>query len=543
MNLSFDTLLQRWITWFRIRRAVKASLSGIVFGLALALGLSLALLLQGRILRDEFLLLTGASGLAGGAAALLGAFFWKVNHLQVARLIDLEFKLHDRAATAVELQKTGWTPSHPSAPLFDKQVQDTITAGQTLRVKRRFFTPLNPSQWLLVGILIAAEGLIVFGGEALFLKAAEKRLLEQAVTAEIQHIEALQAEVVDNAVLTPEQQQELLQQLQQAKDALEISESFEQAVAVLASTENQLEAMSDPQAERTQQALQEAGNSLLQEGKVEGSPLESTAENMADGDLLAAAEGLANLDLENLSPAEAAALADQLQALAESLELTHPELATQLNEAAQALRSGDTQAAQQALQQASQSLANTGQRIAGAQAAGQVAAQIAQGEGRLVQAGRNAQAQTAQGQGQGQGQGESQGQGQGAGQQPGQGGGSGAGEGTGNQDTGSGAEAGSSPIDQGNRPGDGGLVPYERIYSPERLGGTGGDDVQLPNSGEQGDVIGLADTSPGDPGASSVPYNQVYAAYAQAVRQAIDNGQVPPSLRSIVREYFSSLEP
>ena len=43
--------------------------------------------------------------------------------------------------------------------------------------------------------------------------------------------------------------------------------------------------------------------------------------------------------------------------------------------------------------------------------------------------------------------------------------------------------------------------------------------------------------------ASQVPYTQVFAEYANAYRQAIDSGQVPPQLRDLIRQYFSSLEP
>jgi hypothetical protein len=545
MNQAIDLLLRRWTAWYRLRRAVNVSLSGMNLGFALAIGISLALLLQGRILRGEFLLVTIASGLTGAILTMVAALLWKVDALQVARLFDHEFNLHDRTATAVELRRAGWNADHPSADLYEKQFQDTISAGQSVRANRRFLAPLSTSQWLFIGILIAVEVLIIFGGGALFQKAEAKRSFQKVINSEIVQIETLQEAITEDQTLTTEQKEELLRQLQQAKESLSDAESYEQAVAILASTENQLEAMSDPQAERLQQILQDAGNNLLQEGSVDGSPLESTAQNMAEGDLLAAAQDLTNLDLENLSPEEIAALAEQLHSISESVETAHPELASQLQEAAQALRNGDIQSAQQALQQASNTLANTSQRLAGSQAASQAATQLSQGEGRLVQAGRNVQAQNTQGTGPGQsqGQGEGQGQSQGSSQQPGQGGSSGAGEGTGSQETGSGVEAGNTPIDQGNKPGDGGLVPYERIYSPERLGGTNGEDVQLPVSGEQGDVIGLTDTSPGDPGASSVPYNQIYATYAQVVRQAIENGQVPPSFRSIVREYFSSLEP
>jgi len=35
----------------------------------------------------------------------------------------------------------------------------------------------------------------------------------------------------------------------------------------------------------------------------------------------------------------------------------------------------------------------------------------------------------------------------------------------------------------------------------------------------------------------------VYGAYADAAHAAVDSGEVPPSLRDVVKNYFSSLQP
>jgi hypothetical protein len=44
-------------------------------------------------------------------------------------------------------------------------------------------------------------------------------------------------------------------------------------------------------------------------------------------------------------------------------------------------------------------------------------------------------------------------------------------------------------------------------------------------------------------GRSVVPYNEVYSDYADAASQALESGHVPLNLRSVVRDYFSSLDP
>jgi hypothetical protein len=56
-------------------------------------------------------------------------------------------------------------------------------------------------------------------------------------------------------------------------------------------------------------------------------------------------------------------------------------------------------------------------------------------------------------------------------------------------------------------------------------------------------VVGEGPANPQDTGEVTVPYNEVYTAYSDAAYEAVDSGAVPPSLRDIIRSYFSSLEP
>lgn len=159
-----------------------------------------------------------------------------------------------------------------------------------------------------------------------------------------------------------------------------------------------------------------------------------------------------------------------------------------------------------------------------------------QGAGQVIAAGGGQQQANQAGQGAGAGQGSNQGQGNGTGV-------AGAGRGSGTGDNPTGQEAGSSPIQQGNGPGDGGETSYEQIYAPELLGGEGGTQVDLPGTGEDGEVIGEGPTTPGDPGRSLVPYSEVYSQYEQVNNQAIENGEVPAQFTQIIKNYFDSLKP
>jgi cobalamin biosynthesis Mg chelatase CobN len=303
-------------------------------------------------------------------------------------------------------------------------------------------------------------------------------------------------------------------------------------VAVLTNSGEKLQMLSDTQARQTQQGLQNAGQKLAEQN---GTPLQTVGERLANGDIVSAAAELASIDLSQLSQAEQQQLADQMNQMAQSLGASNPQISQQLQQAAQALQNGNQAAAQQALQNAAQALAQSGQQVAYSQTAQQAAAQLQQGAGQVMAAGGSPQ-----------GNGQQASNGQGQGQAPGQGqansqGGSGSGQGSGQ--TAPGGESGASPIPQ-NAPGNGGEPTYEPIYAPSLLGGEGGPNVNLPGSGDNsGDVIGQGPTTPGDPGTSLVPYNEVYSQYEQVNQQAMQNASIPFQFIFIIQNYFSLISP
>jgi hypothetical protein len=189
------------------------------------------------------------------------------------------------------------------------------------------------------------------------------------------------------------------------------------------------------------------------------------------------------------------------------------------------------------LNNAAQSLAQAGQQITFSQTASQTASQMQQGAGQVLAAGGGQQQANQMGQS-GQG---AQGSNQ-SGQTNGPGG-AGSGRGAGTGDTPIGNEAGSSPIQQNNGPGDGGETSYEQIYAPTLLGGEGGPQIDLPGSDNGGEVIGQGPVTPGDPGTSLVPYSEVYSQYEQIKNQAIENGEIPAQFTQIIKNYFDSLKP
>jgi hypothetical protein len=293
--------------------------------------------------------------------------------------------------------------------------------------------------------------------------------------------------------------------------------------------------------------LRQAGQQLLNQAEGEtNAPLNDFASQLANGDLAKAAQTLDNLDPSSMSTQDQEALANQLDQAASSLSQSNPDLAKQLSSAADSLRQGDPTSAQQALDQAAQELGNTASQAAQASAAQQAAQAISQGSGRLVQAGQAAQ----NGNGQGAGQGENNGAGQGSGQGTGNGSstdgensgtGSGAGKGSSSGSDAQGSETGSNPIDQGNGPGDGGESPYEEVFGPERLGGSGGESVTLPPSTSMDQIQGLSGANPGEQGPSKVPYQYISPSLVDAYRKYSSSGEIPNALRDFIKNYYYNL--
>ena len=558
LKFEFEHLFRQWSVWYRLRRSVAWLLRGLIFGLALALGFSLVGLAQEGLLKEEYFALVLRFTFFSTAVAALAGTGWPVSKEQLARFFDQHFKLKERSGTSLELLEQRKTAADEyirpeilnpvddlQVSLVEKQLKDTLIVGSRVRPQALFFLQMTRSQVILVGSLVVGLVLVGVFGEPLFQRARQQRLTSQAIAQEAARLEALAEHIRADEKLTPAQRQEIAQTLEEAVKKLNEAQTTEQSVAVLASAENQLRALENEQAQEQAEGLQNAGKRLLEENPAgSDTPLQSFAQNLAEGDYLGASQDLANLDVSQLSQEEIGSLADQLEEASRTLEDSNPELAQQMAEAAQALRDGNIQEAQQALQQAAQALANTGQQIAQSQAASQAAGQVSQGQDRLIQAG-GSQGQQAQVGQPGQGQGSQM---QGSNNQSGnssQGtGGSGAGEGESAGQEGQGPEAGADPIGQDNKAGDGGMRSYEEIFAPQRLGGSGGEEVNLPGSGQPGDqIMGQGDTTPGDPNASRVPYVDVLAEYTEAYRQAIESGQVPVTMRALVRKYFSSLEP
>lgn len=510
--------LRAWDARLRLQQCGLWLPWGLAGGLLAALLLALAARLWPLLPRERLIAFSAALAAAGVVVALLGVWLRRRDLLAAARRFDHLFGLKERISTALELA-WGLLPN-PSPALAAAQRADALHVIASVHPARHL--PLRTDWRAWVVVLLTASGLAVAvlipnPQEAII---AREEAVQQAVAEQIAALEDLREQVLTDEALTPEEQAAVVEALDRAIEMLSqrrISE--EEALAVLDAAEQELRDLSEQFAAQRQQALEEAS------GLFAGETLQDVAAALQAGDLARAAEALQNLDLSQLTPQQREALAEQLQRAAQALAESNPDLAEALQQAAEALEEGDLAAAQQALEQAGQALAAAGEEAAASVEgyADQLGQQQQEFAGaippQMPQPGQGGMGQAQPGQAQG---------GQGQGGQPGHG-------------PDAGQVAGETP--RGGGAPDGGERPPDEIYAPQRIGGRGGEDVDLP-SDQPGPATGVEGDFVENPtGMAGVPYTSAWADYSRSVNEALESGYIPLGMRALIRQYFSRLDP
>jgi hypothetical protein len=551
--LELERNVTRWTTWYRLREMVMWGLRGLTLGVMIAYGFTLVARFKAIYSYDQLIQISTAAAALGAAVFAVAALIRPHSRMSAARFFDLKFGLNERTSTAIELARR-----KINAPdwWIEQQLSDAVDTAN--RVQPSSQLPIRFTRIELLSLLVAFALLIaslVIPNEQ-FAALAKQQAVQQAIAKEATQLETIRKDVEANNKLTDDQKKELTQPLNDAIKKLQSGDlTKEQALSELNKTENQLRQLANPTIQQQAQAIQQAGQSLSQ-----NSQTQAAGEALKNNDLAGAAQALKNTDLSKMTPAEQQQLAKTLEQTAQQLQSSNPQTAQQLQQAAEALRQGNTSAAQQAMNNAANQMANMASQVNQAQAAQQAANQVAQGQQGIAQAGNPQQGNQGSQQGNQQGQQGNQGSPGNQGNQPGQGqgnqgqpqgqgqsnqGAQGAGQGQGNGNA-QGPEAGNNPGNNASGP-TGGNNPqrnYEQIYSPYRIGGTGGDQVKLPGSGDpNAQKVGEGPSKPGAENQSQVPYNQVYAPYRDSAQYAIENGQVPVTREQAVKKYFSNLEP
>lgn len=514
------TSVTRRLRWQEMSHLTLVALGG-------GLTVTLMVLFAGRLypLGWPVVLLSIGLGLTG--IAILGSWLYawlrpRPPHL-TAQLIDRQFQLDERLATAWELDRQRDTVP---GEIIQAQMQDTLDHLVTFKANEQFPMAWPWPRLLIVSLLAVAIflGLWLPNPQvAILQQQAQNEQLIAEQTAELVEIkEALLEE--ETLVDTPEGE-ELIETLDDLIEKLQQQNlTPQEAMAAMSEAEESLAELQ----EATEQAT---GLNEVAESLNDFNSTQDLAEALENQNMTQAEEMLESMAQEALAnPPAAAEMAQALRQAAQTArQAGNEELAQALEQAAQALEQAAQNGDAQALEQAGDALAEAGQ-LGNQEALEQALGNIQQAKEQLAQQGAGATA----------GRGNLQ-------SIPGEGRGGGAGR----EDPGSGADGLTAEqgapdfMETDNGPNQGQTGEYESLAVPQHLGGEGGPIVKPEEQGATGGLpIGEAPINPEqEPGASVVPYNEVYGEYNEAAGEALENSYIPLGMKGYVREYFGSLEP
>ncbi|NLD46009.1 MAG: hypothetical protein GX660_02255 [Clostridiaceae bacterium] len=532
-----------------------------VFALVLSI---FAMFLPVPLLLDKLVAIYGSFVLL----SVLVSFFIRPGIMKTIRTGD-SLGLKERLITAYYLKED-------SSPVASLQRQDALNVTRKADFRLLYPVRLPAYRFLcafVIMLMVAVTFVIPTGAKdkAVIAGNVLKEMKKQAEKLELE-----KKELNKSSKVSADKLRELNKKVEELLKELNKSKNAEDAVKALSKAKHELDKLklSEADLELLKLAEKLAGNQLtkdlgdaLKEGNKSNleeklQELKENLENASNKDknelakeLKEASSGMENEDLkeslsdlsETLENGDITPIESNLQALSDALSKTNNS-------------SGSPASGQQAINQISQAISEARHQISkssginrmfspsssqgssggesGAQQGneGGSADESSQGSGSQANNGSESNAG-----GQGNSGNSSQGgqSGQGAGQS-GQGqGGNGVGDGTSNRDAGySGPESGG-----GSRaPGEKKTANYERIYVPDRIGGDSEASQVKGQKGSGGQSqYSEADSVPFESG-GSLPYNEVFEEYRDEAMSGLMDAPVPPGMKDIVRDYFSTLE-
>ncbi|MCL4250642.1 MAG: hypothetical protein KJ065_20995 [Anaerolineae bacterium] len=591
-------IVRRWERRQRLGQMFDWLPRTLVIALLIGIGIALVSRMRPWLLPGQIILATGIAAVVCLAVIYLAIWFWPRTLIESARRFDRLFQLKERTSTALELLVGS---IHANDELMTYQLEDTLARASAIRPASYLPLQMRWREWGLVALLAASLALLILLPNVFAETISDNSAQQETIDEAAETLRDITRDLAADPTLENERREQLLEALRASIAILDEPDiTPEEALAAVSSAEAMLSDQASElrqQSRSAQSSLEAAADALRDLQSLNNDP-QSSQQSLSQ-----TLESLSQ-QMQGFNDSQRQSAANAMNNAAQQMEQSSPAGAEALRQAGQQLQQGDTQGAQQQLQQAqqqaqqaeqqAQAQQNSAQQLgenanqaqeAGAQISQQQSSQQAQGQQQTQQAqsgapntsnnaqsqpnsqggpqvpsnsqsgsqpGQQPDAQSAQSQpgesgqggmqsqspsgppasgGQQSEQGNSQGSAQaGAGDTPGNAG----------QDT-SGSQG--QPPDQNNNPDGGGVRDFEPIYAPSRLGGEPGEDtVELEPDASQMPVI-EGEFAQNPTGSTSVPYNQVFNDYANAVNRALESDYVPLGLRDVVRDYFTGLEP
>ncbi len=533
---NIDKELLRIVRRIRDRLHAVNIINSMVLGLGSALCLGILLSLASRFIPvyDVY-----GNVLKITAASLLLAFFYSAFRTPGSTYAALKadsLGLQERTVTALEL-------IGDSSVFAKLEKNDALEHLRALDYKKSI--SLKPDRRYLLVCLISAAILAVSGfmPNPMAAKAEELHKLRSGIAEQQKKADKLAEKVKQDPKLSEDKKKELEKLLTELKAELKASKDEKEISRALGRAEKKLE--------------------YIKEKYVPGDDLNKIAEVFSKNEMTRAlADMIKNNDgkalkdnirqmaekLNQLSAEEKQKLAEELSKLAKELK-NNPELSKAFAQLSDKLASGELGDISGELSQLDNSISELMENESIRKAASELAKELGEAHDSMNSGQQGSQDQSGQTDNGHQGKGSEPGKsGQpGQGSQPG-GNGQGAGQGS---DAGSGTGMGNEdqePI----RPGGSGIGKkdgsgkkdgeYEKIFTPETLGGEGETSNLSGTKGTTGTTEQVTTDKSQTVRGSSVPYDQVVGEYKDKAMESINTSDIPPGMRDMVKEYFTELE-
>lgn len=515
---NIDIEIYRMIRPIRDRLHAAMIINGMLIGAALSLCLGIIIVIVSRFIPiyNVYMSIIKLAAAAVGIAFLYASFRTPGN-VGAALKAD-SFGLSERTVTALELQG-----DQSAFAVLEKQ--DALEHLRAFDYRRRL--PLKPKGRYMIVCLVLAAVLAISGfvPNPMEEKAAELHKLSEQVAEQQKKADKLRDKVKEDPRLSEEQRKELDKLFKELKLELKSAGDEKEIKKALGRTEKKLEYVKDKYSLRddldkiaevlSKNEMTKALADMIKEK--DGKAFKNNIKNLAE-------------ELKKLSTEEKQKLAEELTKLAKALS-ENPELSKAFAGLAEKLASGELGNLSGELEQLDRSISELMDNENIREAISELTEQLAEA-GKAQDSGPQGQ----QGQQGREGNNQQGNNGQGTGQ------GSGAGSGT---DMGNENQA---PIPQsgsgfGKKNGSESKTgEYERIFTPQTLGGEG-ETTNLSGTKGNGGKTEQVITDKGQTvRGSSVPYDQVVGQYRDKAMESISTSDIPPGMKDMVKDYFTSLE-
>lgn len=521
-----DKELLRLVRKVRDRLHAISIINNMILGAAAALCLGMAMAIAARFIPiyNVYLNILKTVGAAITAAFLYSSF--RTPGDAYAALKADSFGLEERIITALEL-----AGDQSAFAVLEKN--DALEHLRNMDYKKKIPLRLNRKYLLICMILTAAIAVSGFIPNPTAERAEELHRIKSEAAEQQKKAGRLIEKVRSNPKLSEEQKAELEEKLSELRRELKNAKDGKEIEKALGRAEKKLEYIRDKYAS-------DGDLDRIIDTLSKNEMTKALANMIKNGDEKAFRDSIRKMaeELKNLTSEEKQKLAGEISKLAQEIK-SNPELSEAFKGLAEKIASGELGDISGELSELDRSISELMENESIRNAVSELQRELGNANaGREAQdsGGHLGQGNTQGGNGQ-QGQGsQPEGSGQGAGQ------GSGAGGGTDmgkehqspipSENSGIGKKGGSEKKSE----------EYEKIFTPDTLGGEG-DASNLSGKKGTGGTAGqvITDKGPTVRG-NSVPYNQAVGQYKDRAMESMNTSDIPPGMKEMIKEYFTSLE-